>query len=236
MRFGRDITVIILGVLIALAFDSWVASRADRRLERSYLVRLARDLRADSALLEEYQRNAARGEAGGQRLLSLLINRSEAAPDTMIARCFSDATRGALSTANMPTILELTGTGNLRVLRNVELRDAVLTYYAEVERLQRTIETVMRRGREPLAELGWDIRAFDPTLSYAVMRTAPNTTVDTASAGGISGQALIHRFREHPDAERATHRAVTYQRFLRPIMTDWARQLQIVRARMEVAQ
>ena len=229
--FARDIAVVILGVVIALAFNSWAEARSDRRLERSYLSRLARDLRADSMLLQRYRANAAQGEAGARLLLNLLDDRSQAADDTTVARSFGDATRGALSAANAPTIQELKSTGNLRVIRDAGVRDAMLTYYSEVDRLQRSIETVMRRGREPLAEVGWDIQAFDPGLAYAISSREPvqNTATENDRQ---PPQRVSERFRNHPAARSAAARALTYQRFLTPIISDWETQLRAVRSRL----
>lgn len=231
-RFGRDISVIILGVLIALAFDNWTSNRSERRLERDYLSRLSRDLRADSAMLERYRRYASLGQAGGQQLLAVLINPEATISDSLIARHFSDASRGALLSSNTPTIEELTSTGNLRVLRNVRLRDGLLTYYSEVQRLQRSIETVMRRGRDPLAEVGWDVRAFDLALSYAVTRGSTHDAQRALATDPDGEGALLMRFRQHPDALRATRRAVTYHGLLHPIITDWTRELSAVRSEL----
>ncbi len=155
--FGRDIAVIILGVLIALGFDSWVAERGDRVLEAQYLSRLARDLRGDSLVLAEYRGSAEAGERGARELLALLRHRPAGAPDTLVARYFSDATRDAYVTPNSPTIAELQSTGNLRVIQEPTTRDAVLTYYTQVTSFQRVLDTVMRRGKDPLGEVGWDM-------------------------------------------------------------------------------
>lgn len=227
--FARDIAVVILGVVIALALNSWAETRSDRRLERSYLYRLARDLRADSTLLQRYRANAADGEAGARLLLNLLNDDSQIADDTTVARAFGDATRGALSTANAPTIEELKSTGNLRVIQDARVRDAMLTYYSEVGRLQRTLETVMRRGREPLAEVGWDIQAFDPALTYAISSQAPVQNTETEN-DRRPPLPVSERFRNHPAARLAAARALTYQRFMTPILSDWETQLRLVRS------
>lgn len=229
-RFGRDITVIIVGVLVALAFDNWTSSRSERRLEQNYLARLSRDLRADSAMLDSYTRQATLGQLGARQLLYALVNQKVTIADSLVARHFSDATRGALLSSRRPTIEELTSTGNLRVLRDDRNRDAILAYYSEVDRFQRSIETIMRRGRDPLGEVGWDIRAFDLALSYAVARSRTGS-VDAALNDDPEGQqALLARFRNHPDAARATRRAITYNGLLLPIINQWTRELTSVRA------
>lgn len=235
-KFGRDITVIILGVLVALAFDNWRSARSEHRLERNYLSRLSRDLQADSVMLEGYRRQADLGELGGRQLLAALVDHTVTIPDSLVARDFSDATRGVLSSARRLTIDELTSTGNLRVLHDDRTRDAILAYYSEVERFQRTLETVMRRGRESLAEIGWDIRAFDLTLSYAVTRGPNSPEASRALNADPEGdQALLARYRAHADALRATRRAITYNAFLHPIISDWSRELASVRAGLVTA-
>ena len=225
-KLGRDLAVIVLGVLIALGFEAWAGRISERRLEQNYLARLARDLRADSSLLATYRHNSEKGLEGGQQLLRILATPRSTDPDSLLGQYFGDATRGALISPNTPTYEELTSTGNLRVIRDASVRDALLTYYSEVGRLQRTIETVMGRGREPLAEVGWDVGAFDGALSYAITRT--DLGVDSPAALQPSAE-LATRFRQHPDAERATRRAVTYQGFLSPIIADWERQLVTIR-------
>ena len=229
-RFGRDIVVIILGVLIALAFDNWAAGRSDRRSERLYLQRLGRDLRADSVMLADYHRTAVVGESAARTLLS---NLSDAArmPDSAVARNFSDATRGAYLSPHSPTIEELKSTGNLRVIRSDTLRDAILTYYADIAWYQRSLQTVMQRGKDPLGEVGWDIQAFDPALSYAVnlggiSRRGPERTALETNV------SLGERLRQHPGALTATQRAVTYNGMLQPILEEWQLALATLRQQL----
>jgi hypothetical protein len=231
--FGRDIAVIILGVLVALGFDGWVAERGDRALEVQYLSRLARDLRGDSVALAQYRGSAEAGERAARELLGLLGQRNEATPATSIARLFSDATRNAYLTPNSPTIDELQSTGNIRVIRESATRDAILTYYTEVTSFQRMIETVMRRGKDPLGDVGWDIRAFDPSIAYAVSRgddSIPVSSTDTTYS--LLEGGLLRRLQNHEDAERATHRAITYNAMLQSTLATWEQSLAFVMARV----
>lgn len=232
-RFGRDIVVIIVGVLIALGFDSWSGTRADRRLEQEYLHRLERDLRADSAMLAAQRARAVAGERAARALERLLLTDEEVA-DSVVALLLSDATRGAFLVANSPTISELQSTGKLRVLRDEELRDALLTYYALIPRFQFSLETVVRRGRDPLGELGWDIRAYDDVLAYAAnFGTVPSELLPFAQVRPARDGRLVDRFRAHPDARRATHRAITYNALMQPVLLDWELRLGEVRAALE---
>lgn len=226
LNFGRDVVVIILGVLIALGFDSWVAERGDRSMEAQYFLRLARDLRRDSVSVAEYRTSAVRGEQAAQRLLAMLEQRTPTAPDTLISRLFGDATRDAYLVPNAPTVEELKSTGNLRVIQKASVRDAVLTYYARVPYFQRVLETVMRRGRDPLGEVGWDIQGFDPAIQYAAARgTDPLVARTEAGVNRPTVGTLVDRFTSHPDADRATRRAVTYHAMLQAVLKNWERSL-----------
>lgn len=231
-KFGRDVAVIILGVLIALGFDNVASARADRRLERQYLLRLSRDLRADSLMLANFRRTARIGEQAARGLLSVLHASTAVAADSIVARSFSDATRGAYLSPNTPTIQELMSTGNLRVLKDAELRDALLTYYADITWFQRSLQTVMQRGKDPLGELGWDIQAFDPSLPYAANlgMSATGPTIATFESEPLGN--LTSRFRSQRDADRVTRRALTYNGMLQPILGEWQQALGEVRSKL----
>jgi hypothetical protein len=217
-------------VLVALAFDNFTSDRQDRRYEREYLARLSRDLRTDSAMLSEFLDVARRGEEASLDLLTYLREAQQSAADSTIARALSDATRGAYLAANRPTFSELTSTGNIRLIRSRELRNALFNYYASVERFQRSLETVMKRGKDPLGELGWDIHAYDQVLSYAVnLGNAPTSAKSSLDALPAESIALVDRFRRAPNAAIATRRALTYNGLLQPIVAEWYVALDAVR-------
>ena len=46
-RWAGEFVVIVLGILAALAVDSWSKDREDRQLEREYLSRIKDDLQWD---------------------------------------------------------------------------------------------------------------------------------------------------------------------------------------------
>ena len=50
-RMIGEFTIIVVGVLVALALDQWASSRADRVTEAEYLTALVADLEADEEFL-----------------------------------------------------------------------------------------------------------------------------------------------------------------------------------------
>ncbi len=67
-RNGTDpgtFTVLVLGILIALAVDDWMQGRRDARMEREYLQLLVRDLQRDEEILKEFMDFEARQTSDG---------------------------------------------------------------------------------------------------------------------------------------------------------------------------
>ena len=224
--------VVIVGVLVALGVNSWATERGDRTLENQYLERLARDFRQDSIALAEFRRSAERGEEAGLELLALLKGSAEA-PDAHVSRLLGAATRDAYVIPNTPTIEDLKSSGNLRVIEDATKRDAVLTYYSQVSGYQRVLETLMRRGKDPLGELGWDIGGFDPDISFAVGRG--RDSLEVASAAALDDQrhgSLLSRLESRPEAERVTRRSITYNSMLQTALSRWEHSLLEARAKI----
>lgn len=135
-RFAlTELFVIIAGILVALYIDEWSSERADQRLEREYLEAIRGDLLSDLdelTLIREEIR--ARKEAA-----EILIAMNE----TSVPRTAAEQAElgwqihraGILRTfsASRASIEDLTSTGNLKLIRDRELRKSLIGYYNRVE-------------------------------------------------------------------------------------------------------
>jgi hypothetical protein len=130
--FGLEFIVVVLGILGALAVDSWWAGRADRRTETAYLIRLHRDLeRTRGALdeeLEEHRNNAAAIRTALEEL------RTE--PDSVGMEVVVEGLRHADALDVLfpfhTTYEELVATGNLALISSDTLRQALGAYDRDV--------------------------------------------------------------------------------------------------------
>ncbi len=137
-----EIFIIVAGVLIALGVDSWNDNRTDRSLEAQYLERLAEDVRYNAARLrgipDSFGQKLARlqqiAETADQPIEDQTKLISEV--DT-----FSWATQygWAIPELRMGTFEELKSTGNLGLIRDLDLRTALNEYDLQVRNaLERT--------------------------------------------------------------------------------------------------
>ena len=126
-----EILIVVIGLFIGLQVDDWNQRRIDRSTEAAYL----------RELLEDFEANRASLEKTSQRLETILRNMNALLgqsvleePDWTIAQ-LNDA---FVWTQNMPafiavvrTYINLTGSGDLRLIRNRELKNDLAQYFAE---------------------------------------------------------------------------------------------------------
>lgn len=163
-----DFVIVVLGVFLGLQVNNWNADRGDRAREASYLARLAEDLRADIAEIDEIDRVAAVRMAALGRL-------AWAPPDAPPARGFASA-RGPIDIRPAPlfseedhgsagialfilTTLEgnrsaydaLISSGDFALIRDAALLGEIQGYYAAAD-IVRDFEISLKESRVTLVE------------------------------------------------------------------------------------
>ncbi len=131
-----ELALLVTGILIALAVDNWIDDRRDARVEHQYLELLARDLEQDLETLAEirqFEQAQVAASVVAWRGLHLGVAPAEreavsAALGQLTARRTMRLRRG--------TYTDLLSTGNLRLIRNAQLRDRIVRLYENNERAQ----------------------------------------------------------------------------------------------------
>ncbi len=129
-RALAELVVIVAGVLIALWVEGLRQARTDRADERSYLERLEADLIADSARLA-YRRGQEMRNAEAARLATRFVTDGWAVSrDTLeVLKAFHFAGFLNFLRLQRTTWDDLVATGNLKLLRDQTLRQALGLYY-----------------------------------------------------------------------------------------------------------
>lgn len=134
-RLVGEFLVIVVGVLVALAVDSWVGAAADRRLEREYLERLLVDVESDLVQYDFVADVSAAGTAYVDSLLSPgLITELE--PDRLVGAVFV-ASRERHPNPVRPTFQELVSSGRIGVIRSRRVRTALVEYEEAITQTER---------------------------------------------------------------------------------------------------
>jgi len=127
-----EVLLIVIGILIAVQLSNLNDQRKSLDLERSYLERLAAEVRANVVLFSEYQTTDINGRQITERFATSSNDPSSADADLV------EATREFFTKGwNIPdfdpsvtTFDDLKATGNLKVIRSTELREAIINLYA----------------------------------------------------------------------------------------------------------
>jgi hypothetical protein len=134
LRLLAEFLVIVVGVLVALAVDRWFLTLDERELERTYVVNLIADVRADSASAVGRVERAARRREGSLMLLEAAENPDVVVTDTArFLLAFETVAWSILPDFRTATWDDLISSGNTRVIRDENLRRSLSEYFDGLE-------------------------------------------------------------------------------------------------------
>lgn len=139
-EFFVELVLIVAGILIALAIDGWVADARDRQTEQVYLGLLVRDVREIRGQIEtqiEFEDDQV--DKGARAYAALSVPDPRANRDEIRTLMGVLSARRTLS-LNSTTYSQMVSSGHLQLIRNRELRDRIVRYFADLERNERIAE------------------------------------------------------------------------------------------------
>lgn len=128
-----EIAIVVLGVFLGLQVNAWNFARQEILVERAYLERLQTDIRSDISALR-FSGNQARNRLAISRQVEAWLHDLDAAPapDSLVMNVhYAGIT--FFPTISKFTIEELKSTGDLRLLRNQELKRQIANYYNQID-------------------------------------------------------------------------------------------------------
>jgi hypothetical protein len=128
-----EFVVIVVGVLLALWVDQFREARVNAELEVEYVQSLVADLDADLAAFDETEAWMRRSEAAAATVLALYEESPPTGDTADLVGAVETAGWQYFPSITRNTLEDLRSTGNLRLIRDPELRRAIAAYYARVE-------------------------------------------------------------------------------------------------------
>ena len=130
MRKGRivgEFFLIVFGVLAAMMVDTWIEARNDDNLRLEYETRLLDDLRADSEAIRHRIKFFRAVRAFGTDTLDRIRSGEPVGQDALLAAYYAAEIFEFMPIEN--TYVDLQNTGNIRLLRDIDLRLALASYH-----------------------------------------------------------------------------------------------------------
>ena len=127
-----EIALVVIGILIALQINNWNQNRVNRQFEKDYLKRFILDIERDTSLIRFIENGMERKEDDLKVVKSYLDDRSTILTDSVMrvldrSHAFGSDLPNARLTG---TIQEITSSGQLRLIRNTNLRNKITNFYS----------------------------------------------------------------------------------------------------------
>jgi len=133
-RYGLgELFIVIAGVLIALLAEGWRQDIADRRTEVEYVESLIEDIEADVAVLSNMLVLTEQRAAYGKAVLLTFDTGKRAGVPADFIRAVEFGSYFSYPSYSTSTVDDLRSTGNLKLIRSRDVRDAIARYYSTIE-------------------------------------------------------------------------------------------------------
>lgn len=221
-RYGiSELLIVVAGVMIALYADGWMEERQNRALELEYVERLIEDLQLDTAAVSNIATLSQERAQYARVVLDAYDTGTRSVSPADFARAVEYAGYFSYPSYSTRTIDDLMSTGNLRLIRSTEVRDAISTYYAQIEWTEQ-FRQLIRPIQLSLAEVTPEVLGLDHRYALFQEGISVSCGPTLRCSGGIpwgpdelvvsetEANAMLERLLARPDA--------------RPIFASMARQ------------
>jgi hypothetical protein len=132
-----EVFVIILGISITLALEEWRDTAKEKHLEQIYLQNLLADIRLDIRSLKDLSASTQKILDRGNKLLS--FSKNPADKDFTYENVNADV-RDILARpkfiSNDVTFSDLKNSGNLHLIRDIQLKNLLFAYYSQTQNIK----------------------------------------------------------------------------------------------------
>lgn len=126
-----EISLIVIGIVLAVQINGWNASLNHVAMERSYMVRLLDEAEANLDYFRE-NLNSNKSALAAIDKFSVVLNAANSPADSVLAAAVNFFTVGAFIPRYSPTTTtfdDLASTGNLGLVRDADLREELIGLY-----------------------------------------------------------------------------------------------------------
>ena len=198
-----EITLVVIGILIALQINNWNEEYKDRQLEKQYYCKLLEDVKQDEILLNKLMGEAQQRIGWVNKSIHILqqeqVNRRELANAMMGSIFFIRFNFKPSSSA----FDDLKSSGKLGTLKDVELKEKLLNYYAVLNGYGDIQDIVADASLDIYMNASKDfLQAGFPQISFVkdeldktlvdTLKLYPNTPLPNEVREKLLNEAILH--------------------------------------------
>ena len=209
--FG-EFSIILLGVLAAIAVDNWNSDRKDRFLEREYLLSLLDDFDADKISISNTMRRTEEIASAQQTVLRVAETQQFEITPAELVYALSEVGLLVFTMHSRRTINDLMSTANLRIIESEEVRAALANYYSRIAsraQWQRNWRDYQIHLGKMLPEIiSWQGRE---ALSFPDLSGLPPWVEPVDEVSQSEAQEILDRLIAHPGVVHAIENMLRIQ-------------------------
>ena len=135
-----DFLIVVAGILIAFQITNWNEASNQRKLESEYMVLLARDIATIETELSQQISQDQHIAANAKTALAKVNNRHAGMDPLEIGQSLSSIFGRRTLVLDSPTFSELKSAGRLTLIEDITLRNQLISYFDEMQRMERVAE------------------------------------------------------------------------------------------------
>lgn len=138
-----EILLIVIGILLALSLSTWQSNNKDNTIERDYISDLIIDIGQDTSYFNRRRiRNIKKKIAALNQAKAYLLGDYQIKDTLSFLTAVGYGARYSrvIATSNSSTYTELVSTGNLRVIKDKDIRKEIINYYENKDAAAKTIQ------------------------------------------------------------------------------------------------
>ena len=135
-----EIVLVVIGILIALNINNWNQERVESDKEIAYLNNIQTDLQQQLEYIDIQFEYETRYASLADSLLDKFTMEATLTIDSASSRAIENLTERKTFIKADPSYQDLISTGNIRLIKNDSLRNQILAYYLELERIEKIMQ------------------------------------------------------------------------------------------------
>ena len=134
-----EIILVVIGILIALQINNWNTNNIQAEKEQVYLNNLKRDLQTQLIQTENQIEFESRIRFVAESILEMYKKNNFFKVDSTLTSGIGEISGRKTFVKNSPTYTELISSGNIDIISNNQLKDALIAYNINLERVEQVI-------------------------------------------------------------------------------------------------
>lgn len=135
-----EIILVVIGILIALQINNWNESRKEKEIENRYITNMLSDLKDQNASIDIQMESEKEFFKAAGQIIKSYQNNNTLVLDNTFYRLATQITARKTFVITDPTYTDLISSGNINIFQNVDIKNRLIKYYQELERIEKIIQ------------------------------------------------------------------------------------------------